>query len=329
MNLRVIKGGVMDTVQDLGRNGYQYLGINPGGAMDQMSARVANILVGNSPDEAFIEMHFPASAFFFEQPALIAVTGADFKASVNGEEIPLRHPVLVGKYSILQFEGLVQGTRACLAIHGGINVPKWLNSYSTNVKAHIGGYNGRPLQRDDELPLRKQPDFEKLLGKNEFLALPWKADELRTEARADRILIIPGPEWDHLTEDSKRKFLQRSFTLTPQSDRMGYCLKGGALSLQNNQEMISAGVSFGTIQLLPNGQLIILMADHQTTGGYPRIAQVITAHHSRIAQLKPGEALRFHSCEQSVAEELLLKERSLVQQLQYACNFKLENLLHV
>src|SRR5262245_8893171 len=112
MNLRIIKAGVQDTVQDGGRYGWQHLGINPGGAMDKLSARIANILVGNDMNEAVIELHFPASAFFFERPALIAVSGADFTASVNGEEIPCLRPVLVSKYSILQFHGIKSGARA-------------------------------------------------------------------------------------------------------------------------------------------------------------------------------------------------------------------------
>src|SRR6185295_4666074 len=142
------KAGILDTIQDQGRYSYQHLGINPGGAMDKLSARIANVLAGNNPHEAVIELHFPASEFFFEQPALMAISGANFSANVNGEEIPSLHPVIVSKYSILKFHGLKTGARAYLALNGGFDVPMWLDSYSTNLKAAIGGYKGRAFQKD-------------------------------------------------------------------------------------------------------------------------------------------------------------------------------------
>ena len=155
----------MDTVQDMGRYGCQHLGINPGGAMDKLSARVANILVGNDTNEAVIELHFPAAAFFFEQPSLIAISGADFSANLNGEEIPCMRPVMVSKYSILQFHGIKNGARAYLSVHGGLAIKPWLNSYSTNLKAGAGGYMGRVLQKDDEIAFRIAVDLSVLLAK--------------------------------------------------------------------------------------------------------------------------------------------------------------------
>ena len=154
MNLRIIKGGVLDTVQDLGRYGCQHLGINPTGAMDKVAAQLANILVGNDPVEPVIEMHFPASEFFFEQPALIAITGADFSAHVNGEPIETMHPVLLSKYSILQFHAMSKGARAYLSVFGGLSIEPWLESRSTHLRAGIGGYKGRSLQKDDEGTIR-------------------------------------------------------------------------------------------------------------------------------------------------------------------------------
>ena len=167
----------MDTVQDMGRYGWQHLGINPGGAMDKLSARIANILVGNDTDEAVIELHFPSAAFFFEQPSLIAISGADFSANVNGEGVPCMRPILVSKYSILQFHGIENGARAYLAVHGGLAIPRWLNSYSTHLKAVAGGFKGRVLQKDDEIGFRTEIDLTALLGKKEFEVLPWKADD--------------------------------------------------------------------------------------------------------------------------------------------------------
>jgi antagonist of KipI len=328
MNLRVIKPGVFDTVQDMGRYGWQHLGINPGGAMDKLSAQVANILVGNETNEAVIEIHFPASAFFFEQPSLVAVSGADFSASVNGEEIPCRRPVLVSKYSILQFHRIENGARAYLAVHGGLDILPWLNSFSTLLKANAGGYNGRVLQKDDEIAFRTTVDLSALLAKKEFEVLPWRADNDWGNNNTDEILVLPGNEWNRLNDQSKEKFFEQGFLITNHSDRMGYHLKSKPLSTVTNEEVVSSAVSFGTVQLLPDGQLIVLMADHQTTGGYPRIAHVISAHHSRLAQMKPGEQFTFRFTDQQTAEELIIKQQQHLLQLQNACKFKLDSLLN-
>jgi antagonist of KipI len=329
MNLRIIKAGVLDTVQDMGRYGWQHLGINPGGAMDKLSAQFANILVGNHPDEAVIEMHFPASTFFFEQPSLIAISGADFFATVNGEEVSCLRPVLVSKYSILQFHRVEKGARAYLAVHGGLDTPAWLNSRSTNLKAGAGGYSGRALQKDDEIGFRNPVDLCHLLEKKEFEILPWNTDSNWGDDTSEKeILVLPGNEWNRITDRSKEQFFEQVFLITNQSDRMGYRLKSKPLTTITSEEVVSSAVGFGTIQLLPDGQLIVLMADHQTTGGYPRVAHVISAHHSRMAQMKPGELFIFRFTGQQRAEELFIKQQQYLLQLQNACKFKLEELLN-
>jgi antagonist of KipI len=327
MNLRVIKAGVMDTIQDLGRYGWQHAGINPGGAMDKLSAQVANSLVGNEATDAVIELHFPASAFFFEQPSLIAITGADFSATLNGEEIPGMRPVLVSKYSILQFHKVVNGARAYLAVHGGLGTEPWLNSSSTHLKAEAGGYKGRILQKDDEIAFRQEVDLCPLLEKKEFEILPWKADNDWSNNHHGEIWALPGHEWDWVSDACMQKFFEESFVITNHSDRMGYHLKGAPLSTTIKEEMVSSAVSFGTVQLLPDGQMIVLMADHQTTGGYPRLAHVISVHHSRLAQMKPGDQFRFRFTDQATAEDLYIKQQQHLLQLQNACKFKLEQLL--
>lgn len=328
MNLRIIKPGILDTVQDLGRYGYQYLGINPGGAMDKLSAQVANMLVGNDVNEAVIELHFPASAFFFEKPALIALAGADFAASVNGEPIPSLHPVLLGKFSILQFHKIEKGARAYLAIHGGLKLTPWLNSYSTNLKAEAGGMHGRILQKDDEIGFGvSKTDLCPLLGKKEFQVLPWAADLKWNDQPSEEMLAIPGWEWSRLMPDSQEIFLSEFLTITNQSDRMGYRLKGPSLETHTREEIVSSAVSFGTIQLLPDGQLIVLMADHQTTGGYPRVAHIVCACHSPLAQLHPGERFRVKMIDTATAEKLYIKKQQHLKQLQTACKFKLEEFL--
>lgn len=339
MSLKVIKAGILDTVQDNGRYGNQHLGINPSGAMDRYAMQVTNMLVGNNPLEAIIEMHFPAAVFMFTQPALIALGGADFSASINGEPVSHLHPILVGKNDLLQFHKPVKGARSYLAVAGGLASNKWMNSNSTNLKAKAGGYAGRSLRKDDEL-LYKQP-LSFSFYKEDFNVLPWKADinflpvsplfnqqlEEAGQYRADEsleVLVLPGNEWEQLTFESKENFMMTSFVITRQSDRMGYRLNNMPLHSLSTAEVISSAVSFGTIQLLPDGGLIVLMADHQTTGGYPRVGHVISAYHSRLAQVKAGDKINFRLTDLQTAEDLLIKQQQHLLQLQNACTFRLQ-----
>lgn len=323
MSLKIIKAGVLDTIQDLGRYGFQYLGINPGGAMDRFAAQVVNMLVGSEVSEPVVELHFPSSIFLFEQESMIAVGGADFSATINGEDIPVWQPVIIAKNSILQFEKWKKGARCYLAIREKLKIDKWLGSYSTNVKAASGGFNGRALQKNDEVSFKERSDYKCFLKDKDFVILPWKADILWKESPVDRIAIVPGNEWELLTKESRKKIFKDLFVIGSLADRMGYRLQG-AVNAKQNCELVSSIVSFGTIQLLPNGELIILMADHQTAGGYPRIAHVASAHLPLLAQKKPGDKIQFRFIDQEDAEELLLLQHHHLQQLQNACKFRLE-----
>ncbi len=327
MSLRILKAGILDSIQDFGRFGYQHLGINPTGAMDKYAAGIANMLVGNNPGDALIEMHFPASVFLFDQPAIIALTGADFAATINGEFIPLNQPVVINKSSVLQFHFIKNKARCYMAVKGGLIINKWLNSHSTNLKAEAGGMEGRKFLKDDVIELRDKKDFSNLLRNNDFKILPWKANESWSGLNEDEILVLPATEWDWLNAASQKNFLSASFYITPNSDRMGYRLQGEALQPTIKEELVSSPVSFGTIQLLPDGQLIILMADSQTTGGYPRIGTVISTYLSRLAQMKPGEKIKFSITEQLIAETLIIKQQQHLLQLQNACTFRLENFI--
>ncbi len=329
MNLRIIKGGIQDTVQDQGRYGFQHLGINPTGAMDRISAIQANLLVGNDPGAAVLELHFPVSEFFFEQPALISITGADFCPQVNGEEIECYRPVLLSKFSILQFTRIRKGARCYLAAQGGFGIPPWLNSCSTNLRAAAGGYRGRVLRKDDEIGITPHPRLSSLVGSREFLPLPWKADPVLFEEDVhEPVLVLPGHEWTQLDANSLELFYRQAYTITNQSDRMGYLLEGDMLSMGKTEEQVSAAVCFGTVQALPGGQLMILMADHQSTGGYPRLAQVISAQLPRLAQMNPGQELHFQKTDLATAHALMAGQRRQLLQLQHSCRMKLDNFLN-
>jgi antagonist of KipI len=315
-------------LQDLGRYGYQWLGINHGGAMDAFALRIVNMLVDNGQDEAVLEMHFPAAAFLFEKDCLVALGGANFSPTINGEAVSLWQPVIVKENSVLQFEQQLSGARCYLAVKGGFAIDKWLGSYSTNLKAGAGGFQGRAIQKGDAIPLREKNDFAYFSPEKDMIPLPWLADiKWEAEAFQPGFAVIPGHEWNWIENKSREEFLAHSFTIQQASDRMGYRLGGTAILQENKSELVSTGVDFGTIQLLPDGQLILLMSDHQTTGGYPRIAHVISAHLPGLAQLRPGESINFYHSDIQFAEKLLRMREQHLLQLQNACTFRLREFL--
>ena len=324
---------MLDTIQDQGRFGYQQFGINPTGVMDRYAAAIANILVGNNPGDAVIEMHFPAPSIFFDEPVMIALSGADFDANIEGNSIPLNQPVIINGNRTLQFRSLKNKSRCYMAIKKGMNLLKWLNSYSTNIKAEAGGFAGRKLLKDDIIELNDEGRDHKLTVENDpiaagFKILPWKASQESGIEVAEELMILKGNEWDWLDKASQEKFLKNPFFISPNSDRMGYRLASEPLYATKKMELISSAVNFGSIQLLPEGQLIILMADHQTTGGYPRLGNVISVHLPMLAQMQAGEQIRFKFTDHQTAESLLIKQQQHLQQLEIACKLRLENYIH-
>ncbi|HXB06216.1 MAG TPA: biotin-dependent carboxyltransferase family protein [Puia sp.] len=321
MAFSIIKPGLLDTIQDLGRHGFGNWGVSPGGAMDGYAAQVANLLVGNDKQEAVIEIHFPGPQILFEQNTLIAITGADFSPTINDELIPRWQPVVVRKNTVLHFPSLVQGGRCYLSVHGGYCLKKWLNSYGTNLRAAAGGWDGLALKKGDELPFNENTIYFAglLREENNFETLPWRVNTENIYQYPHEIGFVPGHEWGALTNGSKMGFLENNFLIHPSSDRMGYQLKGAPLSLDRPVDLVSSAVSFGTVQLLPNGMLIVLMADHQTTGGYPRIAHVVSAHLPKLAQLRPSDTIQFKLMDHQSAERMLVSREKELHILQRSC----------
>lgn len=328
MSIRIIKAGISDSIQDLGRYGFQHLGINPGGVMDVFSAKMANLLAGNEITAPVIEMHFPASALFFEKPAIISITGANFSPILNGESIPINHPVYVNKNSLFEFSKWEKGARCYVAIQPKLIIQKWLDSYSTNRKAKAGGYEGRSLRKEDVIRMEKDLTLCVSECKNDFYVIPFSPDLQWTKELQNNYFVLPGPEWDLLSKESKELLVAAEFTITKAADRMGYRLNGPFLSTHSQPDILSSGVEFGTIQLLPDGQLIILMAGHQTTGGYPRIANIISTSLPPLAQSLPGTSLSFSIITQEKAERLFMDEKKYFQQIQSACHFRLTSFLN-
>lgn len=322
MSLHVIRQGVLDSIQDMGRWGSQHLGINPNGAMDRFSAQLANALLGKELRAPVVEMHFPAPQVRFEKSTIICLTGGHFSPTINGAEIPMDHPVAVNKNTLLKFEKLQSGARCYLATRQALNIPEWINSYSTNMKAGCGGWRGRAMGRNDVIPFEPDKDITPILNQKDFVVLPWKAQE--TVDTRTELEFLMGSEWNWMNSEAQELFQTSWFQITIDADRMGYKLAGPVLEAHTNKQLVSSAVSFGAVQLLPNGQLIVLMADHQTTGGYPRVAHIISAHLPILAQKNANDVIQFRLTDLATAEAKLVAQQKYLHQLQMASKFRME-----
>lgn len=326
MSCSILRPGLLTTLQDAGRFGYQQVGVIVSGPMDARALRVANLLVGNPGGAAALEITLLGPKIRFEADHLIALTGANLSAKLDGKPVPLNRPVAVRRGCELAFGSARMGCRAYLAVSGGFEVPAVLGSQSTYLRASLGGLEGRALRAGDVLPAPGPTPagkrlHQQLLGHSsgpDWAASTWYPDPQLTPVPGSNPIIraMRGPEYALFTEESQQAFWQKEFTVTPNSDRMGFRLAGPALQLQTEQEILSTAVTFGTVQVPAAGEPIVLMADHQTTGGYPRLAQVMTADLPRLAQVPPGGRLRFQEISLSDAQYWYLHQEQALQQLQ-------------
>lgn len=288
--------------------------------MDQTAVRLINILLGNDENEAVLEMHFPAPQLVFDENAIAAIGGADFLPELDGSAAGNWRPIFAEKGSVLRFAGKASGNRAYLAVRGGFRLAKWLGSYGTNLAAGIGGVEGRKLKSGDRLAFR-QKTFRRSPGTTVRIA----SSLLPFYSRFPTVRITAGAEFENLNKRHRDLLAAQDFSILNNSDRMGFRLSGERISLSMPGEMISSAMSFGTIQLLPDGQLIVLMADHQTTGGYPRIGHVISSDLPLVAQLGAGDKVAFHLIEASEAERLALEFERELSFFRVGCNFQAQS----
>lgn len=296
MSILIRKPGILTTFQDAGRVGYRELGVNLCGPMDTVAARIANILVGNDENDTVIETHFPAVEIEFQRKTQFSICGAEFCAALDGK--PLRnwssHVALTGQK--LSFQRPEIGSRSYVAVGGGIEAKSWLgSSSSTRVLAN------------EQFPT-SNAEFEA----QNFTVSPWM---LPRYGRFPTVRIIRGPEFDLLDDKAVGLLLSENYTLSKGANRMGAKLDGSPINCDGIGEMTSSAVTFGTIQLLPNGLPVILMADHQTTGGYPRIGTVIAADLPLVGQLSAGDGVSFKLIDMSEAIELFNNRECEFEQL--------------
>ena len=323
MTIQVIKPGALSTIQDLGRVGYQRFGVVVGGVMDQWSHRLANLMVRNVEQEATLEITLLGPSLRFRQTALIAICGADLSPRIGGHALPVGRPLLVRSGSQIDFGRRVSGTRAYLAVHGGFAVAPVMHSKSTYVRGAFGGLDGRALRKGDEIGIGGSngqacfPQLARALFESDhpFATLPDALLAPVSNEAPQSVRVIAGQQWQAFTEEARAQFLAAEFRIGVQSDRMGYRLEGPQLALQAPLEMISEAVCFGTIQVPPDGNPIILMADRQSTGGYPKIASVASVDLPLLAQMMPHQTVRFALVTLDQAQQLYLAREQDIERM--------------
>lgn len=307
--LTVLRPGLLTTVQDLGRWGHQAVGVPVAGAMDTYSLRLANGLVGNPETAAALEVTLLGPVLRADAPVVVAVAGAIFDLEVDGRPVPHGAPLALAAGSVLRFLDRRAGARAYLAVAGGLETPLVLGSRATHLVSRMGGVDGRALVAGDVVPVGTAPTRPATRPTRSPLPLA-----AAPGARRLRVLLGPQDEW--FTKSSVDALLGGTFSVSPNSDRMGFRLDGPALTTKRPGELVSEPVVFGAIQVPSGGAPILLMADRQTAGGYPKIATVVTADLPLAGQLAPGDTVRFAACTRAEARSALIaRERDLLRAL--------------
>lgn len=302
MSITVLNPGLLTTVQDLGRVGYQQFGVSVSGVMDPRAAAIGNILVGNPQGEAVLECTLMGPQLKFETDEVIAVTGGDLSLTLDGQPVPAYAALAVKAGQTLRFGAPKAGCRAYIAFAGGLDIPLVMGSRSTYMKAAIGGFEGRKLQKGDVLGLRAPvagyANLHQRAIAPEFVPRP-----------VYTLRVVLGPQDDAFTPEGVATFLGSEYTVTNEFDRMGCRMDGPAIQHKNGGDIISDGIAFGAIQVPGSGKPILMGADRQTTGGYTKIATVISADFRLLAQLKAGDKVRFEAVSVQAAQQALHFQR--------------------
>ncbi len=309
--MKVIKPGFQSTIQDLGRFGFSHLGISASGAADAVSLRIGNLLLGNDQNLSALEMTLIGGEFFFDSETIVAITGSDFRPMVDGNPIPLWTSISVKAGQALQFGMTQAGARCYLCIKGGFEIDNILGSSSTHIIAGIGGYKGRALMKGDEINFAGNnfKNFNSLKIKNEVVA------EIMNN---QKIFVTNASQTEYFTKETLNLFSSSAYLVSEETNRMGLRLTGPMLTNINNKDIITEGVSLGAIQVSHDGNPIILFVEHQTTGGYPKIANVISAHFHKVGQLRPRDEIRFSFVSIEKAYEMRMHLESLISPMSLA-----------
>ena len=309
--IRVTNSGLLTTVQDLGRRGFQKYGVPVCGALDAVSMRIANILVGNPETFAGLEITAVAPSLVFDRDAVIALVGADFAPVIDGGEARAWESVRVPAGATVGFRPPADGVRAWLAVDGGIDVPPVMGSRATDLKGGFGGYEGRPLRDGDALPLGRPPRP----APSSPARLPAEISRQPTYGQSFDIRVVLGPQNDRFTDAGISSLLQSEYAVSPDADRTGYRLDGPAIEHAAGADIVSDGTALGSVQVPGTGTPIILLADRGTTGGYAKIATVISPDIGLLAQAMPGAKIRFSAVSVAEAREALLEQEAMLREI--------------
>jgi biotin-dependent carboxylase-like uncharacterized protein len=296
--------GLLTTVQDLGREGFGLMGVSPSGAADRISLRLGNRLVGNAEGAAGLEMTLLGGRFLFPGGAIAALTGSDFGATLDGAPVEPWTSLEIRQGQVLQLGPTRTGARCYLCVRGGIAVKPFLGSASTHILSGLGGFEGRPLRKGDTLSIGPA---------NVFFTRRAIAPETRERLLPCRTLrVTTGPQSDWFPESSQSLFYAGAYRVAEESNRMGLRLEGAPVPDLSGEQMITEGVSLGAIQVPRGGQPIILFVEQQTTGGYPKIANVISADFHSVGQLRPRDEIWFERVDFEMARSLLREQEKLL-----------------
>jgi len=301
----VVRPGPLTTIQDLGRYGYQQYGVPPSGAMDNYALRLGNLLVKNDEAATCLEITLFGLQLRVLTDTIVAITGADLAATLNNSPISLWETIAIHQGDIISFPRLKSGCRAYLSVAGGFQIPRVMGSAATYTRASIGGFEGRTLRTGDRLHTGKS--IPAAVGRkvpSKYIPVYGHQIELR---------VIFGPQDDHFTEDGIHTFLHSEYTVSTRADRMGYCLEGPQIQHTAGADIISDGIPLGAVQIPGDGLPIILLTDRQTTGGYTKIATVISIDIPKLAQAKPGDKVRFTQVTEREAHTALRKYEQKIQ----------------
>jgi biotin-dependent carboxylase-like uncharacterized protein len=301
MGIRVLKSGMLTTVQDLGRYGYQSQGFSVAGAMDVRSLKIANLLLDNPENEAVLEFTLIGPTLLFTSATIIAITGGDFQPTVNGEPVPMYTALYMEKGDVLKFSSARTGSRGYISFSSYLNIPVVMGSRCTNLKSHMGGFKGRKLQADDFIEFRIKRRYLPF-----FLSRKLTPDDFSREEEVLRVIM--GPQDDLFSKQGIDTFLNQEYTVTSDFDRMGCRLEGPFITPKDGSDIISDGISFGSIQVPAHGKPIILLSDRQTTGGYAKIATVASVDIPKLVQRKTDHKIRFQPITVQEAQKLYLDE---------------------
>lgn len=331
MGMEIVMPGAFTTVQDRGRAGYLSQGFIESGACDKYAMTLANFFAGNlwNPDHAVLEFTLKGGDISFTSDEVIALAGADMSPMKNGIRIPMYRPVPMRKGDRLSLSIASAGLRTYLAVYGGMKIPPVMGSCSTDIKCHLGGFKGRPLKSGDYLETEKSweeikdfihaftnADLTEAIGEYEaWFRIPSTPGRYIGEKRYVLLRTVPGPQDDAFTEEGKNAFKRTTYQLSADCDRMAYRLSGPAVELKRGADIISDGIIEGSVQITPSGLPMVMMADHQTTGGYAKIATVISTDIPSLAQLRPGEWVTFQYVTAMNAVEIARKEHRKLQEL--------------